>query len=94
LSDDEIIQRACAFVKHVKRVIEEYDVSPQNIFNMDETVIFIENGDSTTVDRVGSRKVAVLSANLTRFKIQAFARQQLVGGNFFQPSLQKVETSR
>ncbi|HEX4849465.1 MAG TPA: hypothetical protein VFV08_01600 [Puia sp.] len=53
----------------MRSVIEEYEVTSENIYNIDETAMFIETDDLTTIDKVGTKKVAVISAGLTRFRI-------------------------
>ena len=59
LSDDEIIERAVDFVRHVKSLITEYGISLQNIYSLDETALFFEHDKDSTLEIKGSRHVPV-----------------------------------
>lgn len=79
LSDEEIVRRASSFISHVKKIIFEYRITPENIWNMDETAIFIEDDETSMIERVGSKRVAISSSGLTKFRVTGICAASAVG---------------
>jgi len=59
LSDSIIVDRAARFILHVKQLIADYNIQPENIYSLDETALFFEHSDSRTLQERGSRHVQV-----------------------------------
>jgi hypothetical protein len=58
-SDTEIISRATGFVVHIKSLIKTYNISPNNIYSLDETAMFFDHCRNKTIDMKGAKFIQV-----------------------------------
>lgn len=68
-TDEEIVNRAVSFINHTSSIIRQHKISESNIYNFDETSIFIEDNAQETIEKVGAKRVAMHSGNLTKVRI-------------------------
>ncbi|KAJ0390915.1 hypothetical protein ATCC90586_004748 [Pythium insidiosum] len=71
LDEAQIVQRAVDFVHHVRKLIDDHGVTEDNIFNMDETAVFLDHNRGTTVDKRGATDVVIKSYGFEKNRITA-----------------------
>ncbi|KAJ0391866.1 hypothetical protein P43SY_004480 [Pythium insidiosum] len=71
LDEAQIVQRAVDFVHHVRKLIDDHGVTEDNIFNMDETAVFLDHNRGTTVDERGATDVVIKSYGFEKNRITA-----------------------
>ena len=59
LTLEETVDRAVSFVLHLKALVREYQVTPENIWCLDETALFFDHDRGGTIERRGARHVLV-----------------------------------
>jgi hypothetical protein len=59
LSDPEVVERAAKFVHHVKEPVCEHNIHTENIYCLDETVLFFDHSKNTTIHTSGAQHVPV-----------------------------------
>jgi hypothetical protein len=69
LSNDEIGRRGATFLHRFRYLHDHFGLMNENIWNMDETAIFVEDDDLTTIDRIGTRLVSISTAGFTKIRI-------------------------
>jgi hypothetical protein len=62
LSDGEIINRALCFIKNVKNLLKKFYIKLCVIWNINESAVFLEDSDTKTVDKIGSKRVCIKHA--------------------------------
>ena len=59
LSADELSSRGACFIRHIRDIISREGIELSDIYNVDETAIFADAVDDTTVDFTGSTSVQI-----------------------------------
>ncbi|KAH9142953.1 hypothetical protein AeRB84_013012 [Aphanomyces euteiches] len=78
-TEDEIIRRAVAFYANVRRIIEEFNVPPEHIYNFDESAVFFDHTNNSTIDLCGARDVPLKTFGLEKSRITAVFCANAVG---------------
>ncbi|OWY99991.1 Pogo transposable element [Phytophthora megakarya] len=71
LTQKAIVERGVKFIEHVQQLIKEYDIQYSNIYNMDETAVFLDHNRNTTLDVRGAKDVHVKSFGLEKNRFTA-----------------------
>ncbi|KAH9125519.1 hypothetical protein LEN26_009549 [Aphanomyces euteiches] len=79
LPSDEIILRGVHFITHVRQIIQTYNIPLSNIYNFDETTIFLDHTDRTTINFRGARDVPIRSFGFEKSRITAVFAANAVG---------------
>lgn len=53
----ETVIRGTAFVKHVKKYIEDFILNSKMFFNRDETVIFVDGDNASACENIDENEV-------------------------------------
>ncbi|KAF0724398.1 hypothetical protein Ae201684_016937 [Aphanomyces euteiches] len=64
---------------HVRQIIQTYNIPLSNIYNFDETAIFLDHTDRTTIDFRGARDVPIRSFGFEKSRITAVFAANAVG---------------
>lgn len=65
----EIVKRGVSFVRHTHSLIQDYNVEKANVFNFDETSIFVEDDRHVTIERIGQKRVAMSTAGFSKVRL-------------------------
>lgn len=71
LTPEAICARGANFVRHFRQLIEDYDITPANIVNFDETAVFAEHSKDMTLDERGTTDVPIKSFGLEKVRVTA-----------------------
>jgi hypothetical protein len=64
--------RGASFVSHFKDLCEAHNIQKENIYNFDETAIFIEDEDPTTLSALAIKEYLLLVEILPKFVLLVF----------------------
>ncbi|KAJ0391615.1 hypothetical protein ATCC90586_011182 [Pythium insidiosum] len=67
----EIVQRAVRFIRHVQNLIHDHGVALEDIYNMDETAVFLDHSRGNTLEQRGAKEVIIKSYGFEKNRITA-----------------------
>ena len=71
MTDSEIAYKCAHFVAHVRNLIKDFQIRDEDIFNFDETALFLMEDSSQTVEVKGAKSVKIKNpaSNLIKFRL-------------------------
>ena len=66
---EDCSEKVVAFLKHTWKTIDENEITPSEIYCMDETPIWLESAGNYTVDSIGKKDVPIKFCGFEKFKL-------------------------
>jgi hypothetical protein len=93
LSNGEIVERGAKFLMHFRFLRDKFGVTNENIWNLDETSIFVDEDEDTTIEHVGAKSVFVKTAGLSKIRLIGICLASAAGQKKLPTIITKIERS-
>ena len=71
LSAEVISTRGANFILHLRKLVRKYKIEPQNVINLDETVVCADHDKETTLAERGATDIPVRSLGFEKIRLTA-----------------------